>query len=47
MKWNVAFMASTIHNKATVAVLPDIKTALDKLPNCKIYEHEYSVLSNK
>jgi hypothetical protein len=47
MKRNVAFIASTIHNKATVAVLPDIKTAFDKLSNCEIYESKNSVLSNK
>jgi hypothetical protein len=40
-------MASTLHNKATVAVLPDIKTAFDILPNCKIHESKTSVLSSK
>jgi len=36
MKRNVASMASTVHNKTTVGILWDIKTAFDKLPNCKI-----------
>jgi hypothetical protein len=36
MKQNVAFTASTIHNKATVAVLPDIKTAFDKFEGLRM-----------
>jgi len=40
-------MASTINNNATVEVLSDIKTAFNKLLNCKIYESKNSVLSNK
>jgi hypothetical protein len=47
MKRNVASMASTINNKGTVEVLSDIKTAFDKLLNCKIYENKNSVLFNK
>jgi len=47
MKRNVASMASTLHNKTTVEVLSDMKTAFDKLPNCKICESKNSVLSNK